>query len=104
MVKQKIKRLNEEIKRLNVEINNNNYLIKRLNNVIKQKNEYIMKDKTAELKEDIIKFLISNQIEALKGGVSFSRLDLQRMKDLNLNIEYQEEFDRYFININFKRW
>ena len=93
-VKSKVKRCNKEIRRLEEELET--YKLSNLR--LRQKLDGQIDN---ELLENIVKFAITNQIGGLYGGMRIERIEIDKMKDLKLKIEYEPEFNSYIMKVNF---
>ena len=51
--------------------------------------------------ENILKFVITNQIGGMRGGMQIERYGIDKMQDLRLSINYQPEFNSYIIRVNY---
>lgn len=93
-VKNKVRRCNKEIKRLEDELETYKLSNKRLK-------EKLDNQPDVKLLENIIKFVITNQIGGLYGAMRIDRIGIDKMQDLKLKIEYEPEFDSYIMKVNF---
>lgn len=91
-VKNKVKRLNKELERLNQEI----IKLNRNNKALENKK---IQDK--ELFENIIKFAITNQIGGIRGGMRIEKYGIDKMKDLQLSIDYEPMTNSYLLKTNY---
>lgn len=51
--------------------------------------------------ENIVKFAITNHIGNLRGGMQIERYGIDKMQDLRLSIDYQQEFNGYIIRVSY---
>lgn len=97
-VKGKVKRLNRQIEKLNCE------LIQL--ETLKNNNKRIIEDYSSDLEkikiyENIIKFVITNHIGNLRGGIQIEKYGIDKMQNLKLDINYQPEINSYIIRVNY---
>lgn len=95
-VKSKVRRCNKEIKRLEEELETYKLSNKRL----REKLDGQIDNK---LLENIVKFALTNQIGGLYGGMRIERTGIDKMQDLNLDVEYEPMYNSYIMRVNYKR-
>lgn len=54
-----------------------------------------------ELLENIVKFVLTNHIGNLRGGIQIDKYEIDKMKDLRLRIDYSHIDNSYIIRINY---
>ncbi len=97
-VKTKVKRCNKEIRRLEDELQTERLSNRRLRIKLDEQNHskiYI------EQLENIVKFALTNHIGNLKGGMRIESYGLEKMKNLNLFIEFEPQFNSYIIRVTY---
>lgn len=91
-VKSKVKRCNKEIKKLQDELErykfSNKILRDKLDNQIDN-----------ELLENIVKFIITEHFGRLYGAIRIDHRSIYKMRDLDLFIRYDIEFNSYIMQI-----
>ena len=97
-VKGKLKKLNKKIENLQEELQTCQLSNSRLK--IELEEQKADKQYTEQL-ENILKFAITNQIGGMRGGMQIERYGIDKMQDLKLSIDYQPEFNRYIIRVNY---
>jgi predicted RNase H-like nuclease (RuvC/YqgF family) len=104
-VKGKVKRLNKQIKNLQeylqtYQLSNNTFKNKIERLKMELEEQKADKQYTEQL-ENIVKFVITNHIGNLRGGMQIERYGIDKMQDLRLSIDYQPEFNSYIIRVNY---
>ena len=93
-VKGKIKRLNKQLKELQQDYNNLQGRNTSLNMRLK---EQITSESKNQLYENIIKFAVTNHVGNLKAGIMIDAAAIDKMKDLKLLIDRNEEYGRAYV-------
>ena len=93
-VKSKVKRCNKEIRSLKELVKTLELANKRL----KKETEKQVKNETIE---NILKFAITNHIGGLNGGIAVASMEIDKMKSLRLNVEYNPINDNYIITVHY---
>lgn len=92
-VKSKVKRCNKEILRLEEEINK--LKAELYNNTVR-------KSSKEQLYENIIKFAITNHIGGLKGGMMVDYFTIDKMRDLELDVESSYMDHSYIMRVRYR--
>lgn len=93
-VKSKVKRLNKQLKELQQDYNNLQGRNTSLNMRLK---EQVTSESKNQLYENIIKFAITNHIGSLNVGMMIDAASVDKMKDLKLLIDRNEEYGRAYV-------
>lgn len=93
-VKGKIKRLNKQLKELQQDYNNLQGRNTSLNMRLK---EQITSESKNQLYENIIKFAVTNHVGNLKAGIMIDAASVDKMKNLKLLIDRNEEYGRAYV-------
>lgn len=93
-VKGKIKRLNKQLKELQQDYNNLQGRNTSLNMRLK---EQITSESKNQLYENIIKFAVTNHVGNLKAGIMIDAATIDKMKDLRLLINRNDECGRAYV-------
>nr|DAM91440.1 MAG TPA: hypothetical protein [Caudoviricetes sp.]DAN60951.1 MAG TPA: hypothetical protein [Caudoviricetes sp.] len=93
-VKGKIKRLNKQLKELQQDYNNLQGRNTSLNMRLK---EQITSESKNQLYENIIKFAVTNHVGNLKAGIMIDAAAIDKMKDLRLLINRNDECGRAYV-------
>ena len=102
-VKNKVKRCNKEIKRLESKASSLEIKLDQINNNFKRISEDYQEDLIKlRLYENIIKFVITNQIGNLRGGMMIDCSGIDKMKGLELNIEIKLELNSYILRVDYR--
>ena len=97
-VKTKVKRCNKEIRRLGDELQTERLSNRRLRIKLDEQNNRKIYIKQLE---NIVKFALTNHIGNLKGGMRIESYGIDKMKDLNLSIEFEPQFNSYIIRVTY---
>ena len=89
-VKGKVKRSNKEIKRLQDELETYKLFNSRLR-------EKLDSQKDNKILENIIKFAVTNHVGNLKAGIMIDAASVDKMKNLKLLIDRNEEYGRAYV-------
>lgn len=89
-VKGKIKRLNQQLKESKDELET----YKLSNSRLREKLDSQIDNRTLE---NIIKFAITNHVGNLKAGIMIDTVTIDKMKDLKLLIDRNEEYGRAYV-------
>lgn len=89
-VKGKIKRLNQQLKESKDELET----YKLSNSRLREKLDSQIDNRTLE---NIIKFAITNHVGNLKAGIMIDAVAIDKMKDLKLLIDRNEEYGRAYV-------
>lgn len=104
-VKGKVKKLNKKIENLQEELQTyqlSNSRLRNKNNRLKTELEEQKADKKyIEQLENILKFVLTNHIGNLRGGMQIQRYGIDKMQDLRLSIDYMPENNSYIIRVNY---
>lgn len=93
-VKGKVKRLNKQLKELQQDYNNLQGRNTSLNMRLKEKVTSELKN---QLYENIIKFAVTNHVGNLRAGIMIDAASVDKMKDLKLLIDRNEEYGRAYV-------
>ena len=93
-VKGKIKRLNKQLKELQQDYNDLQGRNTSLNMRLK---EQITSESKNQLYENIIKFAVTNHVGNLKAGIMIDAAAIDKMKDLRLLINRNDECGRAYV-------
>lgn len=93
-VKSKVKRLNKQLKELQQDYNNLQGRNTSLNMRLK---EQVTSESKSQLYENIIKFAVTNHVGNLNVGMMIDAASVDKMKDLKLLIDRNEEYGRAYV-------
>ena len=94
-VKSKVKRCNQEIIRLENRVKE----LESVNDTLIHIKYSDVSDK--ELLENIVKYVITNQIGGIRGGMAIDWFGVDKMKDLKLSIEKNPYERSYIMRVNY---
>lgn len=97
-VKGKVKRLNKEIIKLKDELETETLSNRRLRQRLDEEKQF--SDYVRQL-ENIVKFVLTNQIGNLRGGMQIERYGIDKMQNLRLSIDYVPENNSYIIRVSY---
>lgn len=73
-----------------------------LNSELRAKlNEYNHAERRVEQLENIIKYILTDNIGSLKCGMTVESKAIDKLKDLKLSIDFLPEFNQYLIKVSF---